>query len=67
MSATAEAVAVRCSGGLDSVVLVAHEARAGDSADQCPAGLVWERPMGVRPPRQDAVFGIRVGRSSCST
>ncbi len=38
-----EAVAVLCSGGLDSVVLVAHEARTGDVQPIYVAvGLAWE-------------------------
>jgi 7-cyano-7-deazaguanine synthase len=43
MSGTSEAVAVLCSGGLDSVVLVAHEAQAGDVQPiYVSVGLAWE-------------------------
>jgi len=43
MNETPEAVAVLCSGGLDSVVLVAHEALAGDVQPiYVSVGLAWE-------------------------
>ena len=43
MTGTSEAVAVLCSGGLDSVVLVAHEAQAGDVQPiYVSVGLAWE-------------------------
>jgi len=43
MIRSAEAVAVLCSGGLDSVVLVAHEAQAGDVQPiYVSVGLAWE-------------------------
>jgi 7-cyano-7-deazaguanine synthase len=43
MTGTSEAVAVLCSGGLDSVVLVAHEAQAADVQPiYVSVGLAWE-------------------------
>lgn len=43
MTGTSEAVAVLCSGGLDSVVLVAHEAQAGEVQPiYVSVGLSWE-------------------------
>jgi 7-cyano-7-deazaguanine synthase len=43
MTGASEAVAVLCSGGLDSVVLVAHEAQAGDVQPiYVSVGLAWE-------------------------
>jgi len=43
MTGSSEAVAVLCSGGLDSVVLVAHEARAAEVQPIYVAvGLAWE-------------------------
>ena len=43
MTRSSEAVAVLCSGGLDSVVLVAHEAQAGDVQPiYVSVGLAWE-------------------------
>jgi 7-cyano-7-deazaguanine synthase len=63
MSATPETAAVLCSGGLDSVVLVAHEARAADVQPiYVSVGLAWEpaeravlSKLAVTP-----VFGARV-------
>ena len=43
MTRSSEAVAVLCSGGLDSVVLVAHEAQAGEVQPiYVSVGLAWE-------------------------
>jgi 7-cyano-7-deazaguanine synthase len=55
MTGASEAVAVLCSGGLDSVVLVAHEAQAADVQPiYVSVGLAWE-------PAELAVLGRLAG------
>ena len=63
MSATPETSAVLCSGGLDSVVLVAHEARAaGVQPIYVSVGLAWEPAERAILSKLAAtpVFGARV-------